>query len=526
MKHLLSNYSTAPELYPQAKDHKPAFPDTKVRVVQPIINSAVEKIDMIVSKILIQINQLLPHRVKSTDEFLHKIQNQYPDNTTVPNFSGFQASLDVENMYPTLPTDESALNIIKTYIERYKDKIDMLGFNTSHILSMLQFVLSHTYTKSGHKFYLQKRGIGTGSHSSGAYAEILVDHTYKTAAEITNIKPEILVTYVDDAWLLWTSSHEDFQKYKDTLNAVWPTVRFTCEMPNEGKLNFLDLTLEIRENGEIVHQHYQKPTASGRYLHHYAHCSLETKTNIIRTETRRIIRNCKNKKDAWSHLEKLKHNFVSKSGYPEKLVTTHILQAVDKMQSSSPNLASSNPKPSPDYVLRIPYINEGFTRKVRSTIKSAGINARVVTQAGKSVRSLISEKTMNSCDCTLCKSDLECSTSHFVYQADCNKCGKQYIGASRRPLISRMKEHESSFRLNNNRTTLGQHAMEHRKESNETERYTPKQGVRNFEKFLEYYDVKVVKKCKDTLETFINEGMIINKHNPKLNNMQSNGFIE
>jgi hypothetical protein len=70
------------------------------------------------------------------------------------------------------------------------------------------------------------------------------------------------------------------------------------------------------------------------------------KTNIIRSETRRIIRNCKNRKDAWSDLETLKNNFVEKSGYPEKLVTTHMmLQAVEKMKSNSSSLASNDPNP-------------------------------------------------------------------------------------------------------------------------------------------------------------------------------------
>ena len=529
MKHLLSTYSTAPELYPQAKDHKPTFPNTKVRVVQPINNSAVEKIDMIVSKVLIQINQLLPNRVKSTDEFLHKLRSTYPNNMTVPNSAnGFQASLDVENMYPTLPTDDEALNVIKSYIEKYKDQINMLGFTTSHILSMLEFVLSHTYIKAGHKVYLQKKGIGTGSHSSGAYAEILVDHTYTVAGQMTNLQPEFLVTYVDDAWLYWASSQEDFERYKEALNSVWPSVNFTCEMPASGKLNFLDLTIEVRKTGEITHQHYQKPTASGRYLHHDAHCSLVTKTNIIRSETRRIIRNCKYKEESWPHLETLKQNLVEKSGYPTKIVTTHMLQAMEQMQKgcteSSISQKPPTPSESPNYVLKIPYINEGFTRKVSSTVKKAGINARIVTQAGRSVKSLIREKTKNTCECELCKSGNDCSTSHFVYQADCNQCGDQYIGASRRPLKNRLQEHESSFRLNNSRTTLGQHASEHRMENNEE--YRPKAGTRAFEKFLEYYDFNIVKKCKDTLETFINEGMLISINKPKLNNMLRNGFTE
>ena len=519
-KHLMSQHSTAPELYPMAKDHKPTFPDTKVRVVQPINNSAIEKMDMVVSKILIQINQLLPNRVKSTKEFITKLHNTYPENIAVGNHINFQASLDVENMYPTLPTDERALEVISRYIEEYKSRIDLYGFLPSHITSMLQFVLHHTYIKAGEHYYLQKRGIGTGSHSSGAYAEILVDYTYKTAAANSTYQPECLSTYVDDAWLLWTSSMEHFEEFKTALNSVWDTVNFTSELPEEGKLNFLDLTIEIRDNREISYTHYQKPTASGRYLHYESHCSLVTKTNIIRSETRRIVSNCKYQADSWEHLEKLKLHLIQNSGYPEETVTRHMLQALEKKGSNT----TTKPRPNLDYILKIPYINEGFTRKVNTTIKKLGISARVVTQAGRSVRSLINSPKEASCQCELCMADIDCSTRHYVYKAKCTKCGDLYVGASRRPIKGRISEHESSFRLNNGRTSLGQHAAEHRRMDNP--KYKPKAGKRDFETFFKHFEFSIEERCKDTLDTFIREGLAIDRIKPKINNMCGNGFTE
>lgn len=74
---------------------------------------------MVVIKVLIQINQLLPNRVKSTKDFLTKFRITYPDNITVSSSVSIQASLDVDNMYPTLPTDERALQVILPYIEDY-----------------------------------------------------------------------------------------------------------------------------------------------------------------------------------------------------------------------------------------------------------------------------------------------------------------------------------------------------------------------------------------------------------------------
>ena len=114
---------------------------------------------------------------------------------------------------------------------------------------------------------------------------------------------------------------------------------------------------------------------------------------------------------------------------------THMLQAMERMEKKGQKTSTS----------------------CCSTVKKTKKNAKEVTQAERSViKCLISEKTKETCECELCKSGEVCSTSHFVYRADCKQLGDQYIGASRRPLKNRHQKHESSFRLINNRTTLGQ----------------------------------------------------------------------
>ena len=120
--------------------------------------------------------------------------------------------------------------------------------------------------------------------------------------------------------------------------------------------------------------------------------------------------------------------------------------------------------------------------------------------------------------------DIDCSTRHYVYKAKCTKCGDLYVGASRRPIKGRISEHESSFRLNNGRTSLGQHAAEHRRMDNP--KYKPKAGKRDFETFFKHFEFSIEERCKDTLDTFIREGLAIDRIKPKINNMCGNGFTE
>ena len=101
-----------------------------------------------------------------------------------------------------------------------------------------------------------------------------------------------------------------------------------------GWLNFLDLTLKAMNTGKITHQHYQKPTASGRYLHPDAYCSLVTAKQTS-SEQKHVgsfvtANEGKNPGHIWRP-SKFKHNLVTKSVYPTKIVTTHILiQAMEQ----------------------------------------------------------------------------------------------------------------------------------------------------------------------------------------------------
>ena len=67
VRKMLTEDSRAPSIYPLAKDHKPTFPDTKIRAVQPICSSAIEKLDILVSRVLTQPIPMLTHRVVSTE---------------------------------------------------------------------------------------------------------------------------------------------------------------------------------------------------------------------------------------------------------------------------------------------------------------------------------------------------------------------------------------------------------------------------------------------------------------------------
>ena len=445
----------------------------------------------------------------------------------------FQASIDVESMYPSLPTDNKALTIVHQCITKFEKQIDLLGFRPHHIISMLNFVVTHTYTQTNGVYYRQKGGVGTGYHSSGAMAEILVDFTYNAALSKTTEKPISLALYVDDAHSLW-NEESHFRSFVARLNTIWPNMNFTFELPDEeNRLSFLDINVKISDEKRIEFELFQKPTHSGLYLDFDSHCSAQTKWNIVRSESRRVVKSCSSIDLAWKHLEKIRNDFIT-SGYPGDKTSLVIVEETARATGAVPPKNLRGNDIVYDHILRVPYVSEETTRKLRKAITMSGLRIRLVTTAGEPVTNLVkatlkrsSIDTDKSCSCPLHAQDIDCQKRHVVYKATCTECGEQYIGATARPIAQRLKEHESSVRLQNERSSLSDHLLQAHPHTNNTANGSRiiKRGVRDYGSFFKLFDFRVQRTCRDTLETFLCEAIEIDKLKPKINTMHTNGFI-
>ena len=187
-----------------------------------------------------------------------------------------------------------------------------------------------------------------------------------------------------------------------------------------------------------------------------------------------------------------------------------------------------------DHILRVPYLNEGFTRIVKSMVKKSEINARIVVTPGKSIKSAIKPHTSKFCtfnNCPLCINNMPCKTTHYVYKFTCNICTKNeptkkpptYIGASRRKMIKRLGAHEASVRRFNDSTSLGEHMI---KTHSDLKPHTiPRRGKVDFKNLFNHFTPQVIKQGKDTLSTYIEEGLAIRAYKPDMNTMNTNGFV-
>ena len=519
-KRLYSTDSTAPILQPLLKDHKAGFPHCNIRPVQPVTNSAVEKIDLLVSRVLTQITPLLSYRAKDATEFKTRLRS-----LNTPPAGSFMTSLDIVNMYPSMPTNERAMQVIGRYLETHQNNINLFGLTVDHIIQLLTFVLKNTYISYNNRFFIQESGVGTGNHSSGPYAEIIVDWTYEEAMMVTNMRPRGLTLYVDDAWMLWCDSRNRFDLFKAALNKIWATVKFEEEMEGTDKsINFLDLTITRTAEG-LKYTFFQKSTNSGRYLHFTSHCAISTKLNIIKSETRRVINNCSDPADAYPHLEKIKKDFLN-SGYPPTLINSTMLESIHKPAHTNTSESASK------YILKVPYISEVQTRLMRKVLRDSGVEARLVVTSGRSIKSLIKPTTDQSCsrvNCYLCSNNMPCKTTHYVYELTCASCPEEnypaYIGCSRRCVPKRMGQHEASVRRRNDENTPADHMLTTHPLPDSAPP-VPRRGKPDFPSFFSNWKPQILRKCRDTLDAYLWEGLKINQLKPSINKYPNNGFTD
>ena len=98
----------------------------------------------------------------------------------------FMFSLDIKNMYPSLPTNDEAIDIIKSFMLKHAHKVNMFGFKIEHILEMIKCIFQNNYIRNGDNYYTVRE-----AHSSTSLADMLVDFMYCRAIMLENYEPKV-----------------------------------------------------------------------------------------------------------------------------------------------------------------------------------------------------------------------------------------------------------------------------------------------------------------------------------------------
>ena len=354
----------------------------------------------------------------------------YNITTGHPNFP-YHTSLDIKSLYTSCDMKKS----LSTTILHFQDKPNLLppNISASTIQSLISFCLDNSYFEFNGQFYSQDTGGTMGSPLVVELAEIRVADVENTA--LTTYK-DPLNTYrhfVDDGiGDFRDKSHADgFLSY---LNSLTDDLQYTIEYPShDGSLPYMDILIHADKSTSV----YRKPTHTNLYVRYNSCAPSSSKDSVIRSLTRRAHILC-----SPQHLQKELDTVYTTSlqnGHPpdrvkrimdsvkQKLENPHKLtlkQFNRQLKATTPSLTASFP------------FHPTITKKIKKSLESHDV--KVTSSSGTTLRDLLT-KTKTTPPPHL--------TPNVIYEISCNDCTATYNGQTNRPLIKRIKEHESHSRL-------------------------------------------------------------------------------
>ena len=319
---LITNNSRTPRFYTLPKIHKVTKPSKKTKIPGRPVISSVEchssKISEFVDYHLQPFVQQLKSYVKDTSDYVRKINNigNVPKNC-------YLVSMDVRALYTNIPHDEGVSSVQHTLLKNKKIH------TTSVIVKFLQLILTLNNFVFNGKHYIQTKGCAMGTKCAPSYANIFMGYfeekfIYPLIAHLSSF----YVRYIDDVFLIWTGSIEQFEQFIQDLNKKHPTIKFDYQISKK-EVTFLDTVTFIDSDGKIKTKLYVKPTDRKSYLHYNSEHPKSTKNSIPYSQALRAKRICTNDIDYKVACNNLQKTFI-KRGYSHDLVNSQIKKASDK----------------------------------------------------------------------------------------------------------------------------------------------------------------------------------------------------
>ena len=177
-------------------------------------------------------------------------------------------------------------------------------------------------------------------------------------------------------------------------------------------------------------------------------------------------------RQAAAHIHKLQQQLLA-SAYPLHIIWKHTNSIIRKHRGTSPSShrpyhdpLRSNLTSSEKSLLRIPYIDPILSRLISNEVNRHNLPIWLVQHVFPTLQNRLvtynRKSTYGSCQgCQLCvELRHNCATRFVIYELTCSICSATYIGKTYRPIKVRLREHNSSARLGNQRTAAGEHILQ------------------------------------------------------------------
>jgi len=321
--------------------------------------------------------------------------------------------LDVESLYTNIDNKVGFESVKQAFL----DNPDPERPDEEVLTLLLTSLENNDFTFNG-DWFLQTSGTAMGKKFAPNYANIFMAKWEKEALSKCLKQPQCYYRYLDDIFIIWPHSKEDFIAFLNTLNAHHPNIKLKSTISAKS-ISFLDVTLfkgtGFQQDGVLDTKVYFKPTDTHELLHKTSYHPSHTFRGIVRSQILRFKRIC-------THTEDF-----------------HI--ACNTLFS----------------VLRTRGYAISFLRKIKRdtlhSIKTTGFSRKCNTPRCKTcehIKETNFVRDKNNAKFFL-KHQLDCRSKELVYLIECSNCNIRYVGETTQKLQGRMNQHRSDINRNQDR---------------------------------------------------------------------------
>lgn len=421
---LVNSNPTIPRLYALPKIHKPG---DKYRPIVSCLGSP-----------SYNLSKWLNHEFKALkfDSFSVKnnlqLVNDLKDFTLKPTHR--LVSFDVVSLFPSIPI-EFTINYLRKVLEEnnYNDEY------VNELIELTELCMKHNTFRFNNKFYSQKQGTSMGNPLSPFVADFFMSYFETKIKKDFKDFPDFWRRYVDDILAIFDISKGNINEFLDKINSCFPSIKFTIEMENDGKLPFLDLLI-IRNDNKIEFDIYRKETNTNQLIppssnHHYSH-----KMAYFHSSVHRLVSIPLTKPRFEKEKNFLKSVALS-NGYKPCIIDELIQKKLIKLRCDSSQFTQLEPvRPKNNKRLLLPF-NKKLCNNLSKIFKKVDLDL-----VYKPVNSL------KRCLGTW-KDKIDNHFKSGIYSFSCQECDKTYIGQTRRSLLIRADEHIKEYERKKNKNT-------------------------------------------------------------------------
>ena len=344
-----------------------------------------------------------------------------------------------------------------------------------------------------------------GTKLAPSFANIFMGWFENTYVYTYTLKPLIWKRYIDDIFIIWQHGADELNKLVEHLNSKHHTIKFTAEH-SKISINFLDVTVTLNNDGDIITSLYCKPTDSHNYLLYSSEHPRHLLRGIPYSQFLRVRRICSNILDFRQNSLMLATHFIRR-GYPHKLISEALKRAESQHRPTliAQNAPDSTPKIKKTHDLSFYLVvthnpgNPPITNIVRNnwalvekskttrfltdanlvfgTRRNKNLSDHLVRASTKTTKTNIIPPHCNrTSTCRYCPKinktgtlvsthnsrkyqsmiKVTCQSSNLIYVITCKTCGIQYVGQTKNRLLTRFQGHIFDI-THNTDTTVARH---------------------------------------------------------------------